>query len=110
MLRAITLTNRLTGEQREFQTRWVFVCIGGEPNTEWAKELGLRRDESGYLITGPDLSSNGAKPDNWSLDRSPYYLETNIPNVFAAGDVRHGSIRCCASAVGEGVMAVMFVH
>jgi thioredoxin reductase (NADPH) len=110
ILRAVTLTNRLTGEQLKFQTRWVFVCIGGEPNTEWAKELGLHRDEGGYLVTGPNLSSNGGRPDNWPLDRSPYFLETNVPGVFAAGDVRHGSVRRCASAVGEGAMAVMFVH
>lgn len=67
-------------------------------------------DEAGYLVTGPDLLNGGKPPDGWPLDRSPYYLETNIPGLFAAGDVRHGSVKRCASAVGEGAMAVTFVH
>jgi thioredoxin reductase (NADPH) len=58
---------------------------------------------------GPDLLKNGQRPDDWKLDRDPYYLETNIPGVFAAGDVRHGSVKRCASAVGEGAMAVTFI-
>ena len=70
----------------------------------------MQRDESGYLVTGPDLLLNGASPKSWPLDRNPYYLETNVPGVFAAGDVRHGSVKRCASAVGEGAMAVTFVH
>ncbi|MGC2293860.1 MAG: hypothetical protein WA450_18060, partial [Candidatus Acidiferrales bacterium] len=65
---------------------------------------------AGYLVTGPDLLDGGKRPDGWPLDRNPYYLETNVPGVFAAGDVRHGSVKRCASAVGEGAMAVMFVH
>jgi thioredoxin reductase (NADPH) len=72
--------------------------------------VGIQRDESGYLITGPDLLLNGASSKSWPLDRNPYYLETNVPGVFAAGDVRHGSVKRCASAVGEGAMAVTFVH
>jgi thioredoxin reductase (NADPH) len=109
-LRAITLTNRLTGEQKTFQTRWLFVCIGGAPHTDWAVEARVVRDEAGYLVTGPDLQFEGKFPDRWPLDRSPYYLETNIPGLFAAGDVRHGSVKRCASAVGEGAMAVTFAH
>jgi thioredoxin reductase (NADPH) len=86
------------------------VCIGGAPHTEWAIEAGVRRDEAGYLFTGPDLARSGEHPEGWPLDRSPYYLETNIPGLFAAGDVRHGSVKRCASAVGEGAMAIAFVH
>jgi thioredoxin reductase (NADPH) len=107
VLRKITVANRLTGSQREFATRWLFVCIGGMPNTVWAEEVGIARDDAGYLKTGPDLDRTLGK---WPLDRGPYYLETSMPGVFAAGDVRHGSVKRCASAVGEGAMAVTFVH
>ena len=68
------------------------------------------RDDAGYLVTGPDLLRNGRRPENWHLEREPYYLETNVPGVFAAGDVRHGSVKRFASAVGEGAMAVTLVH
>jgi thioredoxin reductase (NADPH) len=61
-------------------------------------------------VTGPDLYRNERRLEGWPLDRPPYYLETNIPGLFAAGDVRHGSVKRCASAVGEGAMAVTFVH
>jgi thioredoxin reductase (NADPH) len=109
-LRAITLKNSQTGEERTVETSWLFLCLGGVPHTPWAAELGMVRDEAGYLVTGPDLLNNGRRPDNWELDRDPYYLETNIPGVFAAGDVRHGSVKRLASAVGEGAMAVHFVY
>jgi thioredoxin reductase (NADPH) len=68
------------------------------------------RDEEKYLVTGPDLKRYGLSSQSWALDREPFYLETSTPGVFAAGDVRHGSVKRCASAVGEGAMAVAFAH
>jgi thioredoxin reductase (NADPH) len=109
-LKAVTITNRRTAVTQTIETRWLIVCIGGAPHTEWAAEAGLRRDSAGYLVTGPDLGRDDRRPDGWPLERDPYYLETNIPGMFAAGDVRHGSVKSCASAVGEGAMAVAFVH
>src|SRR6185436_18569100 len=99
-----------TNTTQTVQTRWLIVCIGGVPHTEWAVAAGVIRDEAGYLVTGADLQQNGQPPQGWPLDRAPYFLETNVPGLFAAGDVRHGSVKRCASAVGEGAMAVTFVH
>jgi thioredoxin reductase (NADPH) len=110
ILRAITIRNCETGEERTIETSFLFLCLGGVPNTQWAKEVGIVRDEEGYLVTGPDLRKYGPLTDNWKLNREPYYLETSMPGVFAAGDVRHGSIKRVASAVGEGAMAIAFVH
>jgi thioredoxin reductase (NADPH) len=110
MLTAITLRNNQSGDEWTVETRWLFLCLGGVPHTQWAAEVGILRDEGGYLLTGPDLPRNGQRPANWTLDREPYYMETNMPGVFAAGDVRHGSVKRCASAVGEGAMAVTFIH
>jgi thioredoxin reductase (NADPH) len=109
-LEAITLTNNQTGDTRRAECRHLFLCLGGVPYTEWANDLGIVRDSEGYLMTGPDLLKDGKWPEIWQLDRAPYYLETSVPAVFAAGDVRHGSVKRCASAVGEGAMAVTFVH
>jgi thioredoxin reductase (NADPH) len=109
-LDAITLTNNQTGDSRRAETRNLFLCLGGVPHTEWADAVGIVRDSEGYLITGPDLLKGGKWPQVWPLDRPPYYLETSVPGVFAAGDVRHGSVKRCASAVGEGAMAVTMVH
>jgi thioredoxin reductase (NADPH) len=88
----------------------LFIFIGAEPRTDW---LGPRiaRDERGFVLAGPDLAgANGARPAGWPLDRDPYLLETSVPGVFVAGDVRHRSIKRVASAVGEGSMAIQFVH
>lgn len=106
MLTAITLRNDETGQEWTADTSWLFLCIGGAPHTHWAEEVGIVRDEAGYLVTGPDLIKNDQHPENWPLNRDPYNMETNMPGVFAAGDVRHGSVKRCASAVGEGAMAV----
>jgi len=110
MLEGITLRNRVTGEERSIETRFLFLCLGGVPNTQWAEDVGLVRDEQGYLVTGPDLGKFGPLTKSWKLNREPYYLETCMPGVFAAGDVRHGSIKRVASAVGEGAMVIAFVH
>jgi thioredoxin reductase (NADPH) len=109
-LREITLLDLASRRERRVPTHWLFVCIGGDPQTRWAEGAGVERDEAGYLLTGPDLIRNGRRPANWPLEREPYFLETNIPGVFAVGDVRHHAVRRCASAVGEGAMAVAFVH
>ncbi len=110
LLRSVTLIDNKTRQQQQVSTSWVFACIGGVPHTDWAAEAGIARDEGGYLVTGPDLLHEGGVPDVWPINRSPYYLETSMPGLFAAGDVRHGAIKRCASAVGEGAMAVTFVH
>jgi thioredoxin reductase (NADPH) len=109
-LESVMLTNNKTGEKQNLPIKGLFICIGGVPHTDWAMQAGILRDEAGYLITGPDLLEDGRLPTSWPLDRRPYYLETNIPGMFAAGDVRHGAVKRCASAVGEGAMAVTFVH
>jgi len=97
ILERITVTNRRTGESQTCATHWLFVCIGGEPRTTWAEEVGIVCDAAGYLVTGPDLLRDNQPPPGWPLDRNSYYLETNMPGIFAAGDVRHGSVKRCAS-------------
>jgi thioredoxin reductase (NADPH) len=88
----------------------LFLCIGGVPRTGWAPSSGVRTDAKGFILTGPDLLENGKRPDEWPLDRDPLALETSIPGVFAAGDVRHGSVKRVGGAVGEGSMAVALAH
>src|ERR1700750_3303524 len=109
-LEAITLKNNKTGEERAAQTSWLFLCLGGVPQTQWAAEAGVLCDSDGYIITGPDLPKHGKRPKNWTLDRDPFDMETSLPGVFAAGDVRAGSIKRCASAVGEGARTIASVH
>jgi thioredoxin reductase (NADPH) len=109
-LQQIEVTNRQDQSTQKIDTRRLFVCIGGAPNTEWAKDTAIIRDRSGYLITGSDLFQEGRTPECWTLERDPFFLETSVPGSFAAGDVRHGSVKRVASAVGEGAMAVTFVH
>jgi thioredoxin reductase (NADPH) len=88
----------------------LFICIGGQPRTGWAPDAGITLDSAGYILTGPDLLDEGRRPEGWPLDRDPLALETNAPGLFAAGDVRHGSAKRVAGAVGEGAMAVALAH
>ena len=74
------------------------------------EECDHERDERGFILTGPDLIRDGRRPKGWTLDRDPFLLETNIAGIFAVGDVRHGSIKRVASGVGEGSVAVQFIH
>lgn len=108
-LEAIQLTTA-KGSSRVVPVDRLFVCIGGAPNTEWAKDTTIVRDRNGYLVTGADLSEFPQFEKCWPLARRPYFLETSVPGSFAAGDVRYGSVKRVASAVGEGAMAVTFVH
>ncbi|HEU4565901.1 MAG TPA: FAD-dependent oxidoreductase [Gemmatimonadaceae bacterium] len=98
-----------TGAQVRVDADGLFVFIGAKPETEWLGE-GIQRDEQGFILSGPYLRRDGDRPRGWPLPRQPYLLETSTPGVFVAGDVRHGSVKRVASAVGEGAMAVQFIH
>ena len=87
--------------------RALFICIGGQPHTNWCPREGVLTDAAGYILTGPDLLDRGRRPEGWPLDRDPLPLETSRAGLFAAGDVRHGSTKRVAGAVGEGSMAVV---
>jgi len=87
----------------------LFVFIGAAPRTEWMPPS-ILRDEKGFVLAGPDLRTDGKLPEIWREQREPFLLETSVPGVFVAGDVRHGSVKRVASAVGEGSIAVQFAH
>ncbi len=108
-LESIVLQNVTTGEERILDTSAVFICIGTAPHSEVVAGL-VERNEQGFVFTGPDLPRVNGKPRGWPLDRDPYLFETNIPGIFAAGDVRAGSDRRVASAVGEGSAAIFSIR
>jgi thioredoxin reductase (NADPH) len=107
-LEGLVLRHRDDGTTEEVPAAALFVMIGGEPRTEWL--AGVERDDRGYVLTGHDLLGPGGMPVGWPLRRPPLLLETSIPGVFAAGDVRQRSVKRVASAVGEGAVAVQLVH
>ncbi len=108
-LEAITIRDRESGETRKESTPAMFVFIGASPHTEMLGDL-VALSPAGFVLTGPDLYTNGKRPKSWKLKRDPYLMETSVPGIFAAGDVRHGVIRRVASAVGQGSTTISFVH
>ncbi|MCT9933432.1 FAD-dependent oxidoreductase [Planotetraspora sp. A-T 1434] len=108
-LERLTLCDPSSGKTRTVETSWLFVFIGAEPRTDWIGGA-VARDEHGFVITGPDLLAEGRRPPGWTPPRDPYHLESSMPGVFAAGDVRADSVKRVASAVGEGAMAVSLIH
>lgn len=108
-LETITLKNRESGESVAKEADAVFIFIGAVPSTEVTGDL-IQKDEENFICTGPDLFLGGNRPKGWTLQRDPFVLETNVPGIFAAGDVRHGAIRRVASAVGQGAVAVELIH
>jgi thioredoxin reductase (NADPH) len=108
-LEGLTLRDSTTGETATVGAQYLFAFIGAAPLTDWLKDV-VVRDDHGFVLTGPDLLVEGEPPPGWPLDRLPYHLESSVPGVFVAGDVRAESAKRVASAVGEGAMAVMLVH
>jgi thioredoxin reductase (NADPH) len=108
-LESITIACDASGDTRQEQAAALFIFIGAEPRTSWLDSV-VERDERGFILTGRDLVPEGKRPKGWTLAREPGLLETNVPGVFAVGDVRHGSIKRVASGVGEGSVAIQFVH
>ncbi len=107
-LEAVTVADRDSGREERLPAAAMFIFIGARPNTDWLDGL-LARDDHGFLLAGPDLRGPGVRP-GWPEERSPLLLESSMPGVFVAGDVRHQSIKRVAGAVGDGSMSVQFVH
>ncbi|MGW5263041.1 FAD-dependent oxidoreductase [Microbispora sp. NPDC004025] len=108
-LERLILCDGRSGRTTSVPASWLFVFIGAEPRTDWLGDV-VARDGGGYVLTGSDLLADGRRPPGWTPSRDPYHLESSMPGVFAAGDVRAGSVKRVASAVGEGAMAVSLVH
>jgi thioredoxin reductase (NADPH) len=108
-LKKVTLSNRNTKEEKQVNCDAVFVFIGAKPYTEWL-EGSLMMDKRGFIYTGRDLQNIEDFNKVWKEEREPHILETCIPGIFAAGDVRSGAMNRVASAVGEGSMSISLVH
>ena len=108
-LGAVTISDG-TGKSEQLRAAALFLCIGGTPRTAWAGGAGVRVNQAGFVLTGSGLLEDGRRPEGWPLDRDPLVLETTIPGLFAAGDLRRGSTKRVAAAVGEGAMAAALVH
>jgi thioredoxin reductase (NADPH) len=108
-LERLTLQDSLSGYTETVAAAALFVLIGAEPRTEWLPEE-IERDEKGFVLTGQDLLRGGHLPPGWFLERPPMAIETSVPGVFTAGDVRHRSVKRVASAVGEGSIAIQLIH
>jgi thioredoxin reductase (NADPH) len=98
-----------TDEVTNHPARSLFILIGAQPRTGWLEGV-VERDDRGFILTGPALMRDGKRPQGWKPDRDPFLLETSVPGIFAAGDVRQGSVKRVASGVGEGSIAISFIH
>ncbi len=108
-LEAISIANTVTGEKQTVAATSLFIFIGAQPHTDWLNGL-VERDKQGFILSGSDLMRNRCRPRGWALDREPFLLETSVPGIFVTGDVRYGSVKRVACAVGEGAIAVQFIH
>jgi thioredoxin reductase (NADPH) len=108
-LEAVSILCKASGKTEKVPTNLLSIFIGAEPKTDWLEGV-VERDERGFILTGADLVRDGKRPKGWPLMRDPYWPETSVPGIFAAGDVRHGSVKRVASGVGEGSIAVQFTH
>jgi len=106
---SIRLINSATGEETDREASAIFIFVGFVPHSSVVADL-VRIDEHGFIYTGPQIFADGAKPGTWNVERVPFMLETSVPGIFAAGDVRHGVVRRVASAVGQGSIAISMVH
>jgi thioredoxin reductase (NADPH) len=109
-LRELLVTSPASHTAQPLRVDSLFICIGGEPRTDAVAKTGVTIDSAGYILTGGELGSLVPPSDDWGLSRPPLPLETSLPGLFAAGDVRRGSTKRCAAAVGEGSMSVALVH
>ena len=108
-LESVTFTNRDSGEAKTVPAAALFIFVGAVPRSELVEGL-VERDRVGFILTGQDLVDDGKRPQGWKPKRDPFYLESSVPGIFAAGDVRHGSVKRVATAVGEGAVAVKLIH
>ena len=108
-LETITIADIVNGTTETVTATAMFIFIGAMPRTEWLADL-VERDPQGFILAGPDLIRNGRRPKGWKANRDPFLLEASVPGIFVAGDVRFGSVKRVASGVGEGSIAVQFIH
>lgn len=108
-LEEISVHCSTTGNTDRVPAKSIFIFIGALPRTDWLGNL-VQRDARGFILSGPDLLRDGKRPQGWTIDRDPSLLESSVPGIFVVGDVRHGSVKRVASGVGEGAVAIQFVH
>jgi thioredoxin reductase (NADPH) len=108
-LHDIQILDTITQQASSLEGGAMFIFIGAAPNSRMVRDL-VETDEKGFILTGPDLVREGKRPKGWNLDRDPYMMETSVPGIFAAGDVRKGTNHRVASATGEGGIAIAAIQ
>jgi thioredoxin reductase (NADPH) len=108
-LEAIRIADRNTGQIETVPAVAMFLFIGATPHSDMVADV-VERNQYGFILTGPEITQNGHRPASWTLKRDPYLLETSVPGIFAAGDIRQGAVRRVASAVGQGAVAISLIH